>query len=90
MNTELPEAVAWAALCRDYGEFMLAARQWNGCISISVGERELSFGISAGQPESAVEHPAGLISFTSSEAVWAKVLAAKPTRFNKRQFSLTH
>ena len=82
MNTELPEAIAWAALCRDDGEFMLAARHWNGGISISVGERELSFGISAGQPESAVEHPAGLISFTGSEAVWAKVLAAKPTRFN--------
>ena len=61
---------------------MLAARHWNGGISISVGERELSFGISAGQPESAVEHSAGLISFTGSEAVWAKVLAAKPTRFN--------
>ena len=43
MNTELPEAIAWAALCRDDGEFMLAARHWNGGISISVGERELSF-----------------------------------------------
>ncbi len=82
MNTNLPEAKEWAALCYEDNEFMLAARHWNGGVTIAVGDRELSFGVSAGQPETVIKHPAGIIKFSGSDAVWAKVLAAKPTRFN--------
>ena len=82
MSLKLPNAKEWSTLCLNDGEFMLAARHWNGGVSISIDDRVLSFGLDAGQPMAETGHLSGVIEFSGNEEVWRKVLAAKPERFN--------
>ena len=82
MVLALPAADEWAARCRDDGEFMLAARHWDGGLRLKIGERELLLGINGGQPGGQVASADGVVEFAGDEAVWTDVLAAVPTRFN--------
>ena len=74
MALNLPTSEEWSERCAQDGEFMLAARNWNGGIALSVGETRLQVGVAGGQPGSSCDD-GNLISFSGEEAVWEKVLA---------------
>ena len=78
----LPTDEGWAALCQDDGEFMLAARHWNGGLRLRVGNRELNLRVISGQPGATAAPADGVMEFSADTSVWKKVLAATPPRFN--------
>ncbi|MDA0978000.1 MAG: alpha/beta hydrolase [Proteobacteria bacterium] len=79
---QLPTAEQWAERCRVDGEFMLAARYWQGGIRLTVGDRQLAVSVNEGQPTASSLPATGVIGLSGSESVWEKVLAAVPSRFN--------
>ena len=81
MSMNLPTSEEWTRRCANDGEFMLAARHWDGGIALSVGETRLKVGVAGGKP-GAGEVTSNLISFSGEEAVWEKVLAQVPDRFH--------
>ena len=81
MSMNLPTSEEWTQRCANDGEFMLAARNWDGGIALSVGETRLKVGVAGGKP-GAGEVTSNLISFSGEEAVWEKVLAQVPDRFH--------
>ncbi|SVA95030.1 uncharacterized protein METZ01_LOCUS147884, partial [marine metagenome] len=81
MSMNLPTSEEWTQRCANDGEFMLAARNWDGGIALSVGETRLKVGVAGGKP-GAGEVTNNLISFSGEEAVWEKVLAQVPDRFH--------
>ena len=81
MAINLPTSEEWIERCAGDGEFMLAARHWNGGVKLSVGETKLQLGVSDGRPAAtAVED--NFICFSGEETVWEKVLAQVPERFH--------
>lgn len=60
---------------------MLAARHWNGGLKLNVDDAALTLNVIDGkpQPNGSAE---GMTEFSGTSSVWAKVLAATPTRFN--------
>jgi len=81
MTLNLPTSEEWSERCANDGEFMMAARHWNGGIVLSAGETRLNVVVSGGHP-GAGETSNNLISFSGDEAVWEKVLAQVPDRFH--------
>ena len=81
MTLNLPTSEEWSERCANDGEFMMAARHWNGGIVLSAGETRLNVVVSGGQP-GAGETSNNLISLSGDEAVWEKVLAQVPDRFH--------
>ena len=81
MALTLPTAAGWAEKCAGDGEFILAARHWNGGLKLKVGEEALSIKLDDGAV-SAGEASEGIIEFAGSEDVWARFLAQTPPRFH--------
>ncbi len=81
MALTLPTAEHWAQQCAGDGEFTLAARHWDGGLTLKVGEDSLSLKLEAGAV-SAGQASDGLIEFSGPEDVWARFLAATPPRFH--------
>lgn len=79
---ELPTSEEWRQRCAADGEFMLAARHWNGGVSLTIGDSVLTVSVAHGQPGDDDLPDVGLIAFTGAVGVWQKVLAAVPERFN--------
>lgn len=73
---------AWADRCLADGEFMLAARHWNGGLRLKIDEAELVLPVSAGKPGEGALNSAGVIEFSGAQALWEEILAAVPSRFN--------
>jgi pimeloyl-ACP methyl ester carboxylesterase len=83
MTFSLPTAQAWAQLCADDGEFMLAARHWNGGLKLNIGEREVALAVTDGAPSSdGAPSGNGVLEFSGAEDVWERVLAPVPPRFH--------
>lgn len=81
MSLNLPSSEEWSARCANDGEFMLAARNWNGGLEITVGETKLKVGVADGQPGK-TDVTDNVIQFSGDESVWEKVLAEVPERFH--------
>jgi pimeloyl-ACP methyl ester carboxylesterase len=81
MKTALPTADAWAAACAADGEFRLAARHWNGGISLVVGGASLDLTIVDGVV-SAGRAATGVIEFSGAAEVWERCFAEPPPRFH--------
>jgi len=77
MSLNLPSSEEWTQRCASDGEFMLAARNWNGGITLSVGDTQLEVSVSDGQPGNSAA-TANVIAFSGDEAVWEKILAQVP------------
>lgn len=79
-----------AALCLADGEFRLAARFWTGGLRLEVGERVVGLVVTDGVPAAATpdRDAPGVITLTAVEAVWARLLAARPPRFYNDLFSV--
>ena len=59
MTLSLPTAQAWAQSCADDGEFVLAARHWNGGLKLRIGEREVTLAVADGSVSSDDGVPSG-------------------------------
>lgn len=81
----------WARRCANDGEFLIAARHWNGGIRLCIGERELQVQVTAGVVSAgAPADMRGVVTWRGPEQVWRGVLAAHPPRFhNDLQAALT-
>lgn len=82
MSAQLPNAQQWAERCLSDGEFMLAARYWNGGLTLNVGDKVVSLPVNNGKPDSTGPMTDGVIELSASTAVWDKVLAPVPERFH--------
>lgn len=77
----------WAARCAADGEFILAARHWQGGMNFHVGNEVLSLSIQDGQIES--KPPEGdVLAYQAPRDVWDKLLAAEPPRFHTDIFAV--
>lgn len=79
---ELPTASDWAARCKGDGEFMLAARHWNGSLRLNIDDEHLLLGVKDGMPGDSVVDGSGIVELSGSADTWSKILAAVPERFN--------
>jgi pimeloyl-ACP methyl ester carboxylesterase len=79
-----------AALCLADGEFRLAARFWTGGLRLEIADRLLGVVVTAGVPAAGEPERGapGVITLTAPEAVWARLLAARPPRFYNDLFSV--
>ena len=82
MSAQLPNATQWAERCLNDGEFMLAARYWNGGLTLNIGDEALSLPVNNGKPDSTVPMTGGVIELSAPTGVWDKVLAKVPERFH--------
>ena len=78
MSLQLPTTKQWAQRCTNDGEFMLAARYWNGGLTLVIGEQEHTLPVSAGKPDANANPQDGVIKLEADEAVWDKRLAPVP------------
>lgn len=91
MSLVLPNNDEWSERCRSDGEFMLAARHWNGELQLAIGDAELSLVMADGTPGAANSAGSDTIKFSGAHSVWESVLASVPSRFNNDLMSnLTH
>ena len=78
-----------AALCAADGEFMLAARYWNGGFRFVMGGHDAAVRMQAGKPEPGnLDGDAGAITLTAAEEDWGSLLSAAPPRFFNDIFNL--
>ena len=81
MTLNLPTSEEWTARCANDGEFMLAARNWNGGVELTIGDTRLKVGVADGKPGDA-NASRNLIQFSGNEETWTEVLEEVPSRFN--------
>ena len=78
----LPSSEEWRERCAGDGEFMLAARHWDGGVQLKIGDEILGMAVVDGQPSAGPAEGPGTIAFTGDTMTWQNVLAAVPERFN--------
>ena len=54
----------WGEDCAADGEFMLAARYWNGGLTLVIGEQEHTLPVSAGKPDANANPQDGVIKLS--------------------------
>lgn len=81
MRLALPTAESWAHTCAGDGEFLLAARHWNGGLRLRVGASTLDLRLENGVVSAGVADE-GLIEFSAEEDVWSRFFAETPPRFH--------
>ena len=79
---QLPSSEEWRERCAGDGEFMLAARHWDGGVQLKIGDEILGMAVVDGQPSAGPAEGPGTIAFTGDTMTWQNVLAAVPERFN--------
>lgn len=82
MALDLPTSEEWIRRCAADGEFMLAARNWNGGVALDIGDNTLAVSVVDGKPGADEINAEGLIGFSGDEVVWEEVLAQVPKRFH--------
>ena len=82
MSLNLPTPDAWSDLCRNDGEFMLAARHWNGTFIVRISDTDLTLNVNDGHPGRTNDNPMHTTTLSGNERTWEKILAAVPPRFN--------
>jgi len=81
-NLSVSEPQAFVELCKNDGEFMLAARYWNGGIRLLIPGQEFFLTLKDGQPSLGDPGDAeGVISVCANENIWQALLAPVPPRF---------
>lgn len=82
MSVERPTAQQWAKRCAEDGEFMLAARYWEGGLRLVMGAQTLELSVKSGTPDADADLSGGVIELCANPSVWDKILAAVPERFH--------
>lgn len=78
----LPDTATFIERCQQDGEFMLAARHWNGGLRLRIGDAVLAVALDDGKPSDTELPASNLIEFSGEPAVWEKVLSDLPERFH--------
>lgn len=72
----------WAERCRHDGEFTIAARHWQGCLRLRIGDEERTLSLEDGVPsDRSVGDDAEILEYGAERSVWEKMLSARPPRF---------
>lgn len=82
MSLELMSASDWADKCRNDGEFMLAARHWQGGLRLKVAGETITLTVDKGEPAAGSDDTEGLIEIRGDVPTFEKLLAAVPERFH--------
>ncbi len=82
MNAVCPSSSEWQQRCLEDGEFMQAARYWNGGIRLVIGDEPIEVLVKDGVPGDECGDESGMIQLSGLTEVWDAVLAAVPSRFN--------
>ena len=82
MSGERLTTQQWAKSCAEDGEFMLAARYWDGGLRLVIGTQTLELSVRSGVPEPDADLSGGVIELAAEPSVWEKILAAVPERFH--------
>ena len=82
MSVERPTTQQWAKNCAEDGEFMLAARFWDGGLRLVIGAQPLELSVRSGTPDPDADLTGGVIEFSADSSVWEKIFAAVPERFH--------
>ena len=82
MSVERLNTQQWAKSCAEDGEFMLAARYWDGGLRLVIGAQTLELSVRSGMPSPGADLSGGVIELPAAPSVWAKILAAVPERFH--------
>lgn len=82
MSLSIPSSAEWQSRCQNDGEFLLAARHWNGGLRFKIGDKSIEVLLNDGQPASAAGDPASVLGLSGEPDVWEAVLESVPTRFN--------
>ena len=75
MSVERPTKQQWAKSCAEDGEFMLAARYWDGGLRLVIGAQTLELSVRSGVPEADADLSGGVIELAAEPSVWKKILA---------------
>lgn len=80
MTMALPTSESWRDRCAGDGEFMIAARHWQGGLRLVIGDDVLTLPMADGSvvPDSDGE----MIEFSGEREVWDKILQPTPERFH--------
>lgn len=81
MTISLPTSDKWASKCADDGEFLLAARHWDGGLELDVAGTRLALSVS--EKGITGEAPTGdrVLRFSGPVDLWQRLLAPVPPRF---------
>lgn len=82
MAMALPSSEEWKSRCHKDGEFMLAARHWDGGLKLNIGNSTLELFLCDGELGDSTDNSAGVVSYSGDSEVWEKVLAEVPERFH--------
>ena len=82
MSVERPTTQQWAKSCAEDGEFMLAARYWDGGLRLVIGAQTLELSVRSGAPDPDADLSGGVIELSADPSVWEKIFAAVPERFH--------
>jgi pimeloyl-ACP methyl ester carboxylesterase len=72
----------WAQACANDGEFLQAARHWQGGLVVGIGQEKIGLCLDDGQVSAGLPMGSGVVTYDGSETVWQKVVAAEPERFH--------
>ena len=64
MSLDIPTSEERSRRCAEDGEFMLAARKWNGGVALEIGDRQLQVAVADGKPGASEIDKKGSISFS--------------------------
>jgi pimeloyl-ACP methyl ester carboxylesterase len=79
---KLPCSNDFAAACLADGEFMLAARYWNGGLVLQIGDEHIALNVAEGAPAAGdPDGKTGTITLSAPANVWEQILAPVPPRF---------
>jgi pimeloyl-ACP methyl ester carboxylesterase len=82
MTLSVPSAQEWKQRCQADGEFTMAARHWNGGLTLKLGDESLSIYLNDGVLADSTQSPEGVLTYCAENPVWEKLLAAVPERFH--------
>ena len=73
MSGERLTTQQWAKSCAEDGEFMLAARYWDGGLRLVIGTQTLELSVRSGVPEPDADLSGGVIELAAEPSVWEKI-----------------
>ncbi|MEM7078994.1 MAG: alpha/beta hydrolase [Pseudomonadota bacterium] len=73
----------WAARCAADGEFTMAARHWDGGLTVTVGDTQLGLTLRDGAVSAGVnDAQSGVVTYSGAADVWQRLLQQVPERFH--------
>lgn len=71
----------WASRCAQDGEFMMAARHWQGGLTLRIGHLTLALHVRDNLVQPGAHSDSNTLEYSAEPQVWEKLLATVPERF---------